>query len=115
MAAWSEKECEKLSELASYGMSCAMVAKALKRSASSVSTKASKSGVRFDSLRHSELITLMDKGGNIAREDLGGVIGIRWFPAHRSGGSFDASFCEKLLEFGVLEEVRQGVFQRAQT
>ncbi len=111
---WTDDECSKLAELASHGLSCQMVAKSLGRSVSSVSTKAAKSGVSFDSLRHSELLTLMDKGGNIACEDLGGVIGVRWFPAHRSGGSFDPMFCAKLVELELLIPIREGVYARAQ-
>lgn len=111
---WTDDELGRLEELASHGMSCQMVAKALERSVASVSTKAAKSGISFDSLRHSELITLMDKGGNIACEDLGGVIGIRWFPAHRSGGSFDPEFCAKLVELEILVPIRDGVYTRAQ-
>jgi hypothetical protein len=48
------------------------------------------------------LLSFLRKGGRLLREDIGGVVGVRWGRAHRSGPPFDPQTCERLLEKGCV-------------
>lgn len=117
MAKWTEDDIATLKVLAKDGHSAVEAAVILERTPAAVSGKASKEGISFDSVRHSELRTLLNGGGAVAREDHGGVVGVRWCSATRSGGSFDAAFCEHLLSRGLIvpdPHARGEVYRRAE-
>lgn len=46
------------------------------------------------------VLEFLKRGGVLIREDIGGVVGVRWGRAHRSGPPFDTETCERLLERG---------------
>lgn len=55
------------------------------------------------------VLAFLKRGGVVVREDLGGVVGVRWGRAHRSGAPFNTEACERLLTNGctVAGEPRQ--------
>lgn len=117
MTKWTEDDVATLKVLAKDGLSTVEAAVILKRTPAAVSGKASKEGITFDSIRFSEVRSLLANGGAVAREDHGGVVGIRWCSATRSGGSFDVAFCEHLLSRGLIvpdPHARGEVYRRAQ-
>lgn len=46
------------------------------------------------------LVEYMKRGGAVLREDVGGVVGVRWTTAHLSVVRFDPKACERLMERG---------------
>lgn len=113
MPKWTDADKEKLSNLADFGLSCRMAGKVLGRSERATASAAIRLDISFDSSKHGDLIKLLERGGFIGRENLGGSVGVRWFPANRSGGSYSHEFCEMLLELGVLVNDHGEVFRHA--
>ena len=103
MTRWTPEEDAQLTELAAEGLSPAEVAGVMKtRSESAVAGRASKIGASFRSREHQPLREYLSRGGAVVREDIGGVIGVRWAKATRSGEAFSARACEVFVRLGLL-------------
>lgn len=115
---WTDTEIENLQALAAEGLSAAEAAKVLGRTSGSVSAKAALEKISFDSGSFPECTQVrafVRKGGVLLREDIGAAVGVRWCAAHRSAGSFDPKFCERLLEIGVImQAAKEGLYVRSQ-
>lgn len=100
---WSPAEVEKLQSMAKAGLSGReMVPHLPGRTQSAIANKAAAEEIGLNSDLVSPIRTFGEKGGVFIREDHGGVVGIRWGCAHRSGGAFDPQLCEGLADFGLL-------------
>lgn len=102
MKPWSTQEDVLLRQCASEGLSSSEAARILDRTVDSVSSRAGRTGVRFSSADHSALRKYLKREGRLIREDVGGAVGVRWACAHRSGPTFSAAICDRLLAHALI-------------
>jgi hypothetical protein len=95
---WTEEREGRLRELASSGLTAALCAKALGTTEAAVYGRARKLEISFDGSECASVTRFLAEGGRLLREEIGGVIGVRWCRAHRSGPGFPAAICETLLQ-----------------
>lgn len=105
---WTVELDAQLAELASDGLSVAEAAKIMGLTYGSVAGRASSQRVAFYGHENMGLRAFIQRGGHLMREDIGGIVGIRWAPADRNGGSFPTPFCERLLSLGLLKQAGFG-------
>lgn len=101
--AWSPADEAEVALLAKAGLSGREIGSVLKRSEAAVRAKAAELKVPIDSKANDALRRLLAGSddalpGIILREDLGGVIGVRWCLPSRSGDTFCAAYCQALLD-----------------
>lgn len=114
MTRWKPEEDDLLRELAVDGLSAREIALALtERSEGAVSSHASAIGVALISRGSQDLREYLAEGGRIVREDVGGIIGIYWAKATRSGSVFSAKTCERFVALGFIAPTdgRENVFR----
>lgn len=115
MSRWNEQEDTVLRELAKDGLSGAEISRAIPgRSESSIYGRARTLRVSLTSREHQSLRDYLADGGCIVRDEVGGVVGVRWAAATRCGESFATKVCERLVSLGFLRTVdgRENVFCR---
>lgn len=100
---WTAAEDQLLRECAGDGLSSGETARVLDRTVDSVSSRAGRKQIRFSSAEHAALRKYLKREGRLLREDIGGAVGVRWATAHRSGPSFSAAVCERLLASGMMQ------------
>lgn len=103
MGRWTDDEDARLREYAKIGLTAAEAGVVLDRSESACAGRARRLDVAFNSAAHTDLRLFVAKGGRLVREDIGGVVGVRWARAHRSGPGFATPICEQFLTIGLLE------------
>lgn len=106
MTAWTPAETDRLRELAALEYPAWLIGKILGREGGATGSKAYRSKIPLNG--SPEITAIMEYRGVIHSEDCGGAIGVRYFPAHRSGGSFNAGFVDALISVGCLIEDRGG-------
>lgn len=115
MAKWTPEEDAQLAELAKDGFSAKEIAAAIGRSEGSVSGRVAKLKVCLNSRAHQGLREYLREGGPLVRDEIGGVVGIHWTKAARTGEAFSAVICERFVALGFLrpEGGRPNVFKWA--
>lgn len=107
MGKWTKEHDGRLLALIDDGLTAAQVAHLMDRSEGSVRARALKLKVGFNSTRQADLLDFLRKGRALVREDIGGVVGVRWCPADRSGGNFNTPMCETLAHHGFLARLEE--------
>lgn len=102
---WTEELDAKLKTLGSDGLTAVEIAAVMDLSEGPVRSRAAHLKVSLDGSDHYDLHRFVAAGGALIREDIGGVIGVRWGRAHRSGSPFDTDMCERLLTLGALAPI----------
>lgn len=100
---WTAGEDQLLRECAGDGLSSGETARIIGRTVDSVSSRAGRKQIRFNSAEHAALRKYLKREDRLLREDLGGAVGVRWATAHRSGPTFSAAVCERLLAGGLVQ------------
>jgi hypothetical protein len=115
MAKWTPEEDAALTDLAKDGFSAKEIAAAIGRSEGSVSGRVAKLGVSLCSRQHQTLREYLRDGGPLARDDVGGIVGVHWTKAARTGEAFSATICERFVALGFLrpDGERPNVFRWA--
>lgn len=108
MAKWTEQEDGKLLACIGDGLTAEETSPVVGKSSSACAGRASRLKVGFNSAPHAGLRAFLSAGGRIVREDLGGVVGVRWARASRSGGGFAAPICDRFVQLGILRAVDDG-------
>lgn len=108
MAKWTPEEDACLKECAKTGLTAGEAAVAVaalgnERGEAACASRARRLKITFNSASNIGLRNFLAEGGRLIREDIGGVIGVRWARAHRSGSGFATDVCEKLLAIGLLK------------
>jgi hypothetical protein len=113
MSRWKPEEDDLLMSLAGDGLSAQEIALALKsRTGAAVYGRAKALKVTLNSREHQSLRDYLREGGRLVRDEVGGVVGVRWARATRSGESFATKVCERFVELGWLRSAdgRESVF-----
>lgn len=103
---WTEADVSQLRKLAADRLPGWMIGRVMERPYSSISSKAAKLKISING--DPSIQACADYDGVIACEDCGGSVGLRYFPASRTGGSFHAVGAEKLIQFGILQPCEGG-------
>lgn len=99
---WTTELDAKLKALMADGLTAAICADIMGATEGSIYARASSQSFKFQSDECQAVAKFLALGGRLIREDVGGVVGVRWARAHRSGPGFPAPICERLLELGRL-------------
>lgn len=118
MTRWTQEQDDLLRELAADGLSAAEIARAMPdRSESAVYGRAAKLKARLSAGNYREMRDYLSGGGCLVRDEVGGVVGVRWARATRSGESYPTRTCERLAALGWLRphQFSANVYQWAPT
>ncbi|MFY8143064.1 MAG: hypothetical protein ACOVMT_04175 [Caulobacter sp.] len=104
---WSPADEARLVELAKAGLSGKEIGSVLARPVGGVRAKASELKVPIDSVPNDALRRHLAGDdtrlpGAVLREEIGGVIGVRWCLPSRYGETFCTVYCDTLLSLGRL-------------
>ena len=111
---WTPEEDQKLRDLASDGLSPTLIANILpERTADAIWARASRLKIRLQSQETRSAYEYLKEGGAVVRDEIGGVVGVRWGAATRTGETFATRFCERLVALGFIRPLseRANVFQ----
>lgn len=105
---WSPAQAERLYAEADLGLSVAEIEYRTKFPKRDINARLKMDEAEVNPSRIAAIRRAGKKRTIFLREDVGGVIGLRWLCAHRSGAAFDVEKCEALMAAGVLVEVEKG-------